>query len=111
MTEPLPANYWGNGNSPFIAVGSYPGDNGRWSHADLAGSMWELVFDGYASDYYTTTQTGCSDCANLNTASSRVVRGGGWRIAALFLRAAYRSNTYLDERNNYIGWRCSRSAP
>ena len=109
VTEPLPANYSGNSGSPFIAVGSYEDGNGRWGHADLAGSMFEWVLDWYAGDYYTMTQTGCSDCANLTTASYRVGRGGYWYLNANYLRAAYRNGNYPDYRISFIGWRCSRT--
>jgi len=109
VTEPLPANYYGNSGSPFIAVGSYEDGNGRWGHADLAGSMWEWVLDWLAGAWYTTTQAGCSDCANLTPASYRVVRGGNWYDFAYGLRAAGRNYDTPTSRIYYIGWRCSRT--
>jgi formylglycine-generating enzyme required for sulfatase activity len=111
VTEPLPANYFMTGGV-FFDVGSYPDGNGRWGHADLAGSMWEWVLDWYASDYYTTTESGCSDCANLFAASNRVYRGGSCRGGSAYLRAA--SRDYFTDQSGVsvgIGWRCARSAP
>ena len=108
VTEPLPANYLEPDGSPFIAVGSCSGGNGRWGHADLAGSMWEWVLDWYATDYYTTTRSGCSDCANLTAASYRVGRGGDWYDAADYLRAADRDFNSPSGHSSVIGWRCSR---
>jgi formylglycine-generating enzyme required for sulfatase activity len=110
-TEPLPANYRETDDSPFIAVGSYPGGNGRWGHADLAGSMFEWVLDWLASDWYTTTETGCSDCANLTASSTRVARGGFWHDDASDLRAANRSGYLATNPRDIIGIRCARSAP
>jgi sulfatase modifying factor 1 len=109
VTEPLPANYDFTDNSPFIAVGSHPGGNGRWGHADLAGSMWEWVLDWHTEDWYTKTETGCSDCANLTAASRRVRRGGGWSGEADYLRAACRSCNTPGTHSGAIGWRCSRT--
>ena len=108
VTEPLPANYTGNGSWPLIAVGSYPAGNGRWGHADLAGSMHEWVLDWYASDWYTTTQAGCSDCANLTAASYRMIRGGYWLSNASDLRAAYRVSLAPINHADLIGFRCAR---
>jgi sulfatase modifying factor 1 len=112
VADPLPANYLMTEGYPFFDVGSYPDGNGRWGHADLAGSMWEWVLDWYASDYYTTTESGCSDCANLFAASDRVYRGGAWAGGAAYLRAASRAYfTDSPGRLRGLGWRCARSAP
>jgi len=108
VTEPLPANYDQADRSPFVAVGSYPDGNGRWGHADLAGSMLEWVLDWYADDWYTTTQFGCADCANLATASLRMGRGGSWDYVAHPLRAAYRSLGAPTSHSDIFGFRCSR---
>ena len=113
VTEPLPANYGGQDNSPLIAVGSHPDGNGRWGHADLAGSMWEWVFDWWADNWYTTTETGCSDCVNLTPFSHRVRRGGVWNADASTggLRAAFRTNAFPGPPEVSNGLRCSRIVP
>jgi sulfatase modifying factor 1 len=110
VTEPLPANYMRNHATPLLDVGSEPLGNGRWGHADLAGSMSELIFDGYSADWYTTTRTGCSDCADLSTASYRGFRGGNWASGPYYLRAAHRSFCEPDFHIGVFGFRCSRSA-
>jgi sulfatase modifying factor 1 len=113
VTEPLPANYLETDNSPFVAAGSYPAGNGRWGHSDLAGSMFEWVLDWYASDWHTTTQTGCADCANLTGDGTRVRRGGCWVNDAVLLRAVVRSylNASPTDHGTGVGLRCARSAP
>jgi len=108
-TEPLPMNYSGNVSSAFINVGSFPDGNGRWDHADLSGSRWEWALDGWAEDWHTITQAGCSDCANLIDTSLRVRRGGYWYYDAWYARAAQRSAQDPLHRGSGQGWRCARS--
>jgi len=109
VTEPLPANYNGNPFSSFVAGGSYPAGNGRWGHADLAGSMAEWVLDLYASEYYSTTQTGCVDCTNLDAGFMHMARGGYWFGNPTELRTADRAILDPSVRDTMVGWRCSRT--
>ncbi len=109
IAEPMPANYSRTDSSPFVDVGSYPAGNGRWGHADLAGSMWELTLDTHARDWYTTTQFGCSDCANLTPLAYRVIRGGFFDNGAEILRAATRYYYVPARYQSPMGWRCARS--
>jgi sulfatase modifying factor 1 len=103
------ANYWAGADSPFVAVGSTPLGDGRWGHADVAGSMYEWTLDWYAADWFTTTQGGCADCANLTTTAHRVVRGCAWGAAAVYLRVANRmSLNGPDVRGRSVGIRCAR---
>ncbi|MGK3965051.1 formylglycine-generating enzyme family protein [Sorangium sp. So ce118] len=91
--------------SDIQPVGSRsPRGDGRWKQADLAGNMWEWILDwyvGYSSD--------CTDCANLETASIRVVRGGSWDVDASSLRSSRRDNGNPTGRNDVIGVRCART--
>jgi len=109
VTEPLPADYEGTDNSPFVTVGSYPAGNGRWGHADLAGSMWEWMLDWYASDWHTTIQSGCVDCANLTASSHRAGRGNRWDSDASSVRAAFRGYGAPASRYEGVGLRCART--
>ncbi len=88
-----------------LPVGSKsPKGDGRWGQSDLAGSMWEWTLDWYAGHVNPR-----NDCANLTTASNRVVRGGSWYDSAANLRAAYRVGGSGHSYN--VGFRCARSAP
>jgi formylglycine-generating enzyme required for sulfatase activity len=107
--QPLPANYSGNHNIPFLAVGSEPSGNGRWGHADLAGSMLEWVLDWFAGDWYTTSGADCSDCANLTDASGRGQRGGCWIVGADYFRCAIRDSGPPEFRSSNHGFRCARA--
>jgi sulfatase modifying factor 1 len=42
---PLRANFYDTAGSPHIDVGSYPDGGSRWGQQDMAGSMFEWVFD------------------------------------------------------------------
>jgi formylglycine-generating enzyme required for sulfatase activity len=74
------ANY--TGTNPCVAppagyanaVGSEStkGD-GKWGHVDLAGNVWE-----WALDFYLDYAPACTDCANLDRSSFRVIRGGAF---------------------------------
>jgi sulfatase modifying factor 1 len=100
-------------SSPFVAVGSYqPAGNARWGHADLAGSMWEWVFDWYLSGYYgaTSAPVSCDNCASSGDfLTHRIIRGGAWYYGTDPLRAAERSADRPSQHNPYNGFRCARA--
>jgi sulfatase modifying factor 1 len=94
--------------SPLIDVGSYPDGVARWGQHDLAGSMWEWVFDRYDSGWYSGDGNTRDNCANLNdTYQARVKRGGGWIDDAYYLRAAHRYAFFPNTINHNIGFRCA----
>jgi formylglycine-generating enzyme required for sulfatase activity len=88
----------------FIIVGSKPAGNGKWGHADLAGNVREWTLDWFAP-----YQSLCRNCADLMTASNRVVRGGGFRSTAADLGAAVRSSASNAGHDWSVGARCARS--
>ena len=97
---------------PFTDVGSRPAGAGRWGHHDLAGSMWEWSLDWLDTSWFGGNGASCIDCANLNTASERVVRGGSWNSAASDLRAAFRPNSVEGPPSSHyftFGIRCART--
>jgi formylglycine-generating enzyme required for sulfatase activity len=104
------ANFGGKDAYAKIAVGSKPAGQGRWGHDDLAGSMWEWVFDAYSDVWYATGGSGCNDCANTSETSGRsAYRGGAWtNSAGDKLRAAVRNNFQRKNSNTNIGFRCVR---
>lgn len=82
-----------------------PAGDGVWGQADLSGNVGEWALDWYAS----SLPTPCSDCANLFTASTRVLRGGSFYDDAPYLRAALRGNFAPTNRNLGVGVRCGRT--
>jgi formylglycine-generating enzyme required for sulfatase activity len=102
------ANYNDSDNSPN-EVGSHAAGAGRWGHQDLAGSMFEWVFDCYDSGWYAGGGSVCNDCANMSAASLRALRGGGFGSFATDLRAAYRYADMPSDRFEGFGFRCART--
>ena len=104
------ANYSGCVGNVAV-VGNYASGQGRWGHMDLAGNVWEWVFDYYAA-YNSAT---CANCATTS-GTYRVYRGGGWYNNALYLRSAARddgraSGGGMDasDHGSVTGIRCARN--
>jgi formylglycine-generating enzyme required for sulfatase activity len=90
----------------LIVVGTKPGGNGRWGHADLAGNVWEWALDFWWNNYYPMP---CSNCAYLATASARVDRGGSFNWDASSLQSANRTGWLAWARMIDHGARCARA--
>ncbi len=104
--EVLPANYAFNHGIPNWEVGGEPAGDGRWGHADLAGSLEEWVFDWYAENFYAGIRDNCVTCANVYPGEDRVVRGGSFADLADRLRASSRSPVDPSYRSHAVGFRC-----
>lgn len=88
----------------ILAVGSRsPRGDGRWGHADLAGSVWEWTMDAYQNPY----PEDCHDCIVLD-GEYRVVRGGSWFDFESQLVSSVRDNVPAF-RSNLVGARCARA--
>lgn len=78
---------------------------GRFGHQDLAGSLWEWVFDRYAP----YASDACNDCARTDSGEGRVFRGGDYGTEdATLLRGATRLGFYDEYRDPTRGFRCAR---
>jgi formylglycine-generating enzyme required for sulfatase activity len=86
------------------AVGSRsPQGDGKWGHADLAGSVREWV-----QDYYLTYSSECLDCAALTDGGMRARRGGSYSESPPFLLTEYRDAAGPAIRMPNVGVRCAR---
>jgi len=83
-----------------------PAGDGRWGHADLAGNVWEWVYDYYATPYPTTT---CVDCANYTVSQFRVNRGGSYANTAAAVITSIRGASSQTLPDKTIGFRCARN--
>jgi formylglycine-generating enzyme len=117
------ANYYGKSGSysydlssgyhPTYATGGYPYSSPVGSFApngyglyDMAGNMWEWVWDWYSSSYYASLPG--TNPRGVVSGSFRVLRGGSWYFSALITRCAHRYYNYPDYESYYIGFRCAR---
>jgi len=84
-------------------VGSFPAGASHYGVLDMAGNVWEWVYDWYDGRYY-------KDSPNRNpfgpsAGRERAVRGGYWGGGAGLIRAANRSAESPSSRVNKIGFR------
>jgi formylglycine-generating enzyme required for sulfatase activity len=86
-------------------VGTAAAGAGLYGQMDLAGDLLEWNLDWYASTYVDT----CMNCANLQAASDRVIRGGGFNDFASALLPPPRLDAPPSSRNLYVGFRCART--
>jgi formylglycine-generating enzyme len=96
---------------PYLMdVGSTPGGDSRWGHADMAASVSEWVLDYYPGYLRPRYVDPCIDCADLVGDPDwphRAIRGGDFESIADYLRVAdWRSG--MDPRNHQTGFRCAR---
>ena len=99
---------WGNFWDPTLAndgryphpVGSFPAGQSPYGARDMAGNVWEWVMDSYAGSETDATAV-----------TRRVLRGGSWNYAAVYLRATYRRHERPDYAEHRIGFRCAKSVP
>ncbi|HQL55862.1 MAG TPA: SUMF1/EgtB/PvdO family nonheme iron enzyme, partial [Phycisphaerae bacterium] len=100
------------GALPYTSpVGAFA-PNGYGLH-DMAGNILEWCWDWWSGDYYSTSPY--LDPRGPETASSRALRGGAWRLDAGYLRVVDRNNNRNPSynggtSNRYFGFRVARSA-
>lgn len=97
-------------DSDLPVAGSLAMGAGRWGHLDLAGSLWEWVFDAYLP--YTTDP--CDNCAQVMEPpdGGRVFRGGDFRtIDPSWLTVTTRLGIVAALPDDSRGFRCARTLP
>lgn len=82
---------------------SYPAN--RYGLYDMHGNVLEWVCSAYDTNYGGSEQ----QCANRNDNRSRVLRGGSWLHIPRDLRSANRSSLGASDRNDFVGFRISRT--
>jgi eukaryotic-like serine/threonine-protein kinase len=88
-------------------VGHYAAGASPYGVLDMAGNVWQWVADWYSLDYYANSPG--RNPLGPNSGGSRVLRGVGWDLRAMFVRSTGRPWYNPDFRNDYTGFRCSRS--
>jgi eukaryotic-like serine/threonine-protein kinase len=96
--------HWNLGDT--TQVGSYPAGASPYGALDMAGNVWEWVYDWYGKDYYTASPH--DNPGGPLSGNHHVIRGGSWSSIAWNLRSAMRywidpkGRTYVD-----YGFRCA----
>ncbi|MBN1310493.1 MAG: SUMF1/EgtB/PvdO family nonheme iron enzyme [Anaerolineae bacterium] len=107
----LPDEFEARPNYTTMPVGSYPLGASPYGVLDLAGNVYEWVYDVYAPDYYENSPyrnpTGPEDGAY------RVTRGGSFFNQAYRNRSSNRNNAFIPAGSVHFdgGARCGMDAP
>lgn len=96
----------GNGTLP---VGSLSENSSPYGVLDLAGNVWEWVYDWYAKDYYDFAPS--RNPQGPIQGSFRVVRGGDWSQSPLELQTSYRGWDEMTYWGPRLGFRCAAEIP
>ena len=103
---------WSEKQYPHEKAGTHPIKKKRinpWGLYDMLGNVWEWCADDWHGSYENAPTDGTAWKASDNTTGeTRVMRGGSWSDDARSVRAAYRDRNALGERNDDLGFRCSR---
>jgi formylglycine-generating enzyme required for sulfatase activity len=94
------ANYSSGGT---VAVGGYAANG--YGLFDAAGNVWEWCWDWYDGDYSSSVGT---DPHGPAAGSNRVLRGGGWNDAAIYVRCAPRNTRSPGDTAFSRGFRLAR---
>ena len=124
------ANYNSSQDNQTTPVGSYPANG--YGLYDMAGNVQEWCLDRYAPDFYENSPPQNPVAGTHNIAlladnfmsvrgnisyrrdrgwveSIRVLRGGGWRFLADYIRVAGRNHYWPESTRSDVGFRCVKS--
>ncbi|MBN1674517.1 MAG: VCBS repeat-containing protein [Kiritimatiellae bacterium] len=98
------ANY-GNSLGRTTNVGSYAAN--AYGLYDVGGNAWEWCADWYAE----TLQSGVTNPVGPPSGTDRVIRGGSWWTASMWLRCDERWYEWPTAAYDELGFRCAANAP
>ena len=91
-------------------VKSYSVGSSPYGLFDMSGNVFEWTLDWYAVPG-AATGSYISNPTGPVTGILRVIKGGSWADSDLaVVRASYRGGESVDNRNNVVGFRCSRGS-
>lgn len=88
--------FYSTGASPYLLL-------------DMAGNVYEWVFDWYSNNYYSMSPY--MNPQGPPSGTNRVMRGGGWNNTSEFVRTAYRGRNLPANYSFDIGFRCASTVP
>jgi formylglycine-generating enzyme required for sulfatase activity len=114
LPSPDLANFHPSGHGTTVAAGSYPPND--CGLQDLAGSVWEFLYDAWEPTYPSEAQIDpCIDCPMsdgemLSVEGRRAVRGGSFDGAVVNLRTRWRDSHVVTNAISFVGFRCAYSS-
>ena len=90
-----------------ISVGSFPRGASPYGALDMAGNVWEWVYDFYSPDYYLTSPD--ANPTGPFSGEGHLMRGGAWETdkeVFVLVSTTYRQWNIPSMRSNIIGFRC-----
>lgn len=111
LPSPELANYYATGTGSTVVVGSYPPND--CGLQDLAGNVWEFLYDAWESTYSNEAQTdpcvGCPATASdpMLVEGRRALRGGSFDGAVVNLRSRWRDSHVVTSAVGFVGFRCA----
>jgi len=100
-----------DGFEELAPVASYPEGRTPDGFLDLAGNVAEWVFDRYGPTYPEQTLQNPEGPSASSSNVHRVVRGGHYKSAPVWLRGTARDSQTPGQRLPQLGFRCARGAP
>jgi formylglycine-generating enzyme required for sulfatase activity len=86
-------------------VGSHPAGASPYGAEDMAGNVWEFVYDWYQQDYYEHSLYENPTGPEAET-GYKSERGGAWFYEADLMTAIWRNNLPPTAHYLYVGFRC-----
>ncbi|TES90808.1 MAG: hypothetical protein E3J88_03590 [Anaerolineales bacterium] len=93
-----------DGYSKTAPVGSFPSGASPYGAMDMAGNVWEWVFDWYDEEYYAVSPL--NNPWGPSSGPAHVVRGGSWLNYENDARTTYREWLKTMTSSNGVGFRC-----
>ena len=98
------------GSEETAPVYGFPAGVSGYGTYQQSGNVWEWCSDWYGENYYKQSESSHNP-AGPTGGSSRVLRGGSWRIdVASYFRGAYRRRYGPGRRDGRLGFRLVRMA-